>query len=357
MEYLQHLLEQYKTGKASEEERAELLSLLEAQGADLQQVLREAYGNGLATGASLMTSDKAALLLQKMHEQMQPAATGNRAHSRSGRVVWMKRLAWTAAAVLLLTAGAQWWQWSQKTTPPLMAAAANTDTNEVLQIRNTTRQKDTMQLPDGSVAVLHPGSTLSFARHFDTAYRSLYLQGEACFTVIKDTRRPFTVYANGIATTALGTRFSVSTFYNEQVRVRLLEGKVVVQAQEQRLAMHPVYLTPGQECMVNNINGVTLVNTFPLTTHRSGHTVATGNTPVSNGALEFSRAPLTSVFKRLEKEYHVSITYPGITIGRLSFTGTFLPTDSLSVVLTIICKTNDLAFVQKDNQVTITSLP
>jgi len=355
MEYLQYLLQQYHTGKATAEERVQLLSMLEEQGTGLEQQLREEFADGVAEAHPSLPTEKASVILQQMHRRIQTAAAP--AAQATVRRVWMKRLVWTAAAAVLLLIGGKLWWYQAEIAKQSIAEIAQTDSNEVLQLHNSTSHKDTLLLPDGSSAVLYPGSTLSYAKHFHSQYRSLNLQGEACFSVAKDTRRPFTVYAHGIATTALGTRFNVSTEYDGQVRVRLLEGKVVVQEQEQRMAMHPVYLKPGEECWVNRISGTALVKNFGTSGKNSlRNTTGAGLFRHTEG-LEFTREPLANVFKRLEKEYHVSITYPGTNIGRLSFTGTFLPTDSLPVVLTIICKTNDLAFEQKNGRIIITQLP
>lgn len=356
MEYLQQLLQQYNSGKASEAERQELLALLEKQGRTLQQAMHEAFGDGLDTNEPLLPADRAELILQKMHAQIHAAGSG----VVRGTVTRMFRKAMVAVAAvfILLIAGRHWIHNGNKEKTGTIAFAEK-DTTEPLQlIKNNTAKKETLLLPDSSVVELSPGSVLSYAKQFHSLYRSLYLQGEACFNVAKDTKRPFTVYANGIATTALGTRFSVSTFYkDEQVRVRLIEGKVVVRMQENPLAMKPVYLTPGQECMINRIKGEALVQSFGLSAARKTEMVARATPGATASSLNFERESLQNVFKQIEKIYKVSIVYRGVAIGGLSFTGTFLPTDTLPVVLSVICKTNDLAFEQKDNLITITSLP
>lgn len=359
MEYLQQLLHKYHKGKASAAERAELLFLLEQQGADLQHSLEAAFGEGTDKGKDLLLpADRSAAILRNLHEQME--ITGVAPVSELPVKMWsIKWMTGIAAALLLALAGWQWMHAAEK--EEASAIAARQPAAAPLQLlRNGTGQKETLLLPDSSVVVLSPGSVLSFAKQFDSLHRNIYLQGEACFSVVKDAKRPFTVYANGVATTALGTRFSVSTFYsNEQVRVRLMEGKVVVRMQEQQLAMHPVYLSPGQECMMNKRSGEALVQAFQLQTP-AGKTNLPGNNimPAAGiAALEFTREPLVNVFKRVEKLYHVTIAYRGVTLDGLSFTGNFLPSDSLPVVLSIICKTNDLSFEQKEALITITSLP
>jgi ferric-dicitrate binding protein FerR (iron transport regulator) len=361
MEYLQQLLQQYHEGTASPEEQAVLLSLLEANGMELQQALLDAFGDGIDTGLPLLAADRGAVILQKMQQQIRTTHMST-ASPVIARKLWLKAMAWSAAAaVVILLIGTQWLQTGNNKTGEEPAAVAITVPSPVQLQKNSTQQKETILLPDSSTVVLFPGSIISYAKDFAPAHRSIHLQGEACFSVAKDAKRPFTVYANGVATTALGTRFNVSTFYSdERVRVRLIEGKVVVRSQEQALAMQPVYLTPGQECMVNKGNGEALVKAFTPAGATAKRNTTAGNTTIqknNTAALEFSREPLVNVFSRIEKLYHVTIVYPGVTIGRLSFTGTFLPSDSLPVVLSIICKTNDLAFEQKDNLITITLLP
>lgn len=352
MEYLHYLLQQYHKGEATAAERTQLLTLLEEQEEALRQQWLPSFDADEPAAGPVLPAHRAAQLLQNMHNRMQPAAAAVPMQKAIARQVWLRRAVWAAAAVLGVVAGRHW----LVTTPPAKAVlTAQANDNDLLHIQNTTTQNDTLALPDGSVAILYPGSSLFYKKHFDTAYRSINMEGGACFTVAKDSKRPFTVFANGIATTALGTRFSVTAWAQQQVRVRLLEGKVVVQGQNTRMAMRPVYLLPGQECRVNRQNGDVLVKAFTHTARPE--TPATAASTITKGVLEFSREPLAGVFQRLEKQFHVNIVCKGVNTARLSFTGTFLPTDSLPVVLGFICKTNDLTYQQKDSQITITSLP
>lgn len=357
MEYLQQLLQKYHSGNASAAEHAQLLSLLEEQDLSLQEALRAAFGDGVDTGVPLLSENRSAAILMQLHEQIGRTAVIP-AHKPVVKKLLLRMMVSAAAVVVLLIAG---WQWIQLSGRPAVNTIATTQPAAVplKLLRNGTDKKETILLPDSSVAVLYPNSVLSYAPQFDSRHRNIYLQGEGCFTVAKDAKRPFTVYANGVATTALGTRFSVSTFNAEgSVRVRLMEGKVVVRMQEEAIAMTPVFLLPGQECMVGKTGGEAVVKAFTLSspTGKKADPHA-GTASLANATLEFSREPLANVFKRVEKLYHVTIVYPGVSLAGLSFTGNFLPSDSLPVVLSVICKTNDLAFEQKERLITITSLP
>jgi ferric-dicitrate binding protein FerR (iron transport regulator) len=94
---------------------------------------------------------------------------------------------------------------------------------------NPAGQKTTILLEDGSKVLLNAASTLNYPEHFSSAERRLQLQGEAFFEVAKDTHRPFTVVANGIATTALGTSFNIRAYEDEKtISIALATGKVQV---------------------------------------------------------------------------------------------------------------------------------
>jgi transmembrane sensor len=110
----------------------------------------------------------------------------------------------------------------------------------------TTRadEQRTVKLDDGSVVHLDVGSSLAVRmtrteRHVDLA------AGRALFEVSHDAHRPFSVYAGGARTTALGTQFQVQ-LREQQVTVTLAQGSVVVDdVVDGRLAREQ--LAPGQQ--------------------------------------------------------------------------------------------------------------
>ncbi|WP_421995312.1 FecR family protein [Reyranella sp.] len=63
-------------------------------------------------------------------------------------------------------------------------------------------------LDDGSTVLLAPDSAIALG-HGDGSRSVRLLKGEAFFEVTPDPRRPFTVLANGVKTTVLGTSFNV----------------------------------------------------------------------------------------------------------------------------------------------------
>jgi ferric-dicitrate binding protein FerR (iron transport regulator) len=122
---------------------------------------------------------------------------------RWGRRSWLA----SAAAAFALLLGVQW--------SVLRGPVSVEATPGVIQ---------TVELADGSVVRLSPGSTLTFPRRFGNATRDVVLEGEAFFDV-EPGEAPFVVMAGTGRVTVLGTEFSVrQTARSTYVAVR--EGRV-----------------------------------------------------------------------------------------------------------------------------------
>lgn len=112
-----------------------------------------------------------------------------------------------------------------------------------MMIKETTKGlKSTVHLRDGSKVMLNSESKISYPQYFTDSSRVIHLEGEAFFEVAKDKSRPFTVIANGVATTALGTSFNINGRRN-QCKVSLATGKVAVQQVDEQ---ENYFLKPGQ---------------------------------------------------------------------------------------------------------------
>lgn len=90
-------------------------------------------------------------------------------------------------------------------------------------------QRWNITLSDGTYILADAGSRITYPSVF-TDERDLYLEGEAYFHVVHDTKRPFRVHANYAVITVLGTKFNVRAWEdNPCVYVAVLEGKVSLQ--------------------------------------------------------------------------------------------------------------------------------
>ena len=121
---------------------------------------------------------------------------------------------------------------------------------------NTTGKEKKLPLPDGSLIVLADKSEVTYEEPF-TEKRHITLTGKAWFKVAKDTAHPFTVISGDVATTALGTAFSVTAYKStDSITIRLYEGKVVVKAASNTVnnLKKGVFLLPGQEFVYDGEN-------------------------------------------------------------------------------------------------------
>jgi len=89
--------------------------------------------------------------------------------------------------------------------------------------------KSSISLADGTKVILNAGSSLSYEEHRFKEVREVFLEGEAFFEVTHDPDRPFTVNADGVNTTALGTSFNIMAYKGEKQTVSLHTGKVSIE--------------------------------------------------------------------------------------------------------------------------------
>lgn len=126
-------------------------------------------------------------------------------------------------ALLLAPGGEQ----EQSARAPVWTATYTTLTGQTLA----------QALPDGSRITLDTASRATVT--FDEGARRIELErGQALFDVAKDPSRPFVVIAGGPRIVAVGTRFTVRKL-DAELRVGLIEGRVVVTDGTRRASMNP----------------------------------------------------------------------------------------------------------------------
>jgi transmembrane sensor len=100
-----------------------------------------------------------------------------------------------------------------------------------------TAQLRAVTLPDGSIAQLAPDSAIDVDYTAGRRYVHL-LSGAAFFEVERDTTRPFTVFADGVETTVLGTAFDVR-LTDDGAIVAVRRGAVRVESGDAREQLGP----------------------------------------------------------------------------------------------------------------------
>lgn len=117
--------------------------------------------------------------------------------------------------------------------------------------QTSTGEQKRIILPDGTVVILNSNTNVSLGENYNSKDRKMYLKGSAFFKVSNDMSRPFSVISDDFSTTALGTSFYVNADSSHGFSVKLLEGKVKVNAGKTKAT---AYLNPGQELQYSPAN-------------------------------------------------------------------------------------------------------
>jgi Fe2+-dicitrate sensor, membrane component len=147
-------------------------------------------------------------------------------------------------------------------------------------------------LNDGSEVLLHAESKLRFPIKFYGDTRTVFLEGEAYFTIAKDQQHPFIVISQQLNTTAIGTEFNVRAYEKNNVRVTLVDGSVSV---EDMINTNKVILSPGEDvCSINGKLIVSDVDTKSFSYWKEGF-------------FYFDNIPLIDVMVELGRWYNVNV--------------------------------------------------
>ena len=211
---------------------------------------------------------------------------------------------------------------------------------QVKLIATGNKELKEVQLPDGSIVKINNGSSIQFPEKFDENIREVKLNGEAFFSVIKNSH-PFVVVTNNAKVTVLGTKFDVCS-RGDKTEVVVKEGKVKLTQKERN--DNGVYLLKGQasSVMQNFDPGLPEeVNTDYLLGWMSGKLV-------------FDETPLSEIVAELERFYDVPISVENSKLNSYTLTGSFKNRD-VDSVLTMICLTLNLDFEKQQDRYLIKS--
>ncbi|WP_257657795.1 FecR family protein [Parapedobacter lycopersici] len=345
---LQQLIEKFWSGKASEEERHILLDYLHRH-RELRTLMERTYmRNDHSEKQPIIDVPQSDTWLQRIH--VRAGITGQTAQrTRIRPVLWI-----SAAAMLVLSLAVG-------LTLHIVSRPEQIPQEQAMVVpapithQNTGQEAKLISLPDSSVVRLSPNSELTYSSEYGSNARGVRLSGRAIFKVMPNREKPFTVYANGFATTALGTEFIVSTREAGKTMIQLLSGKVVVTSTRSApFVMTATYLKPGDELRIDALEETLSMTHTP--SQGSGNVRGPLKSRVVAETLQFSRTPLVDVFQRLAEARGIRITVQGTRLKGLSFSGAFLPTDSLETMLSIVCTMNDLNYrYEKDDHIVITN--
>ena len=181
-----------------------------------------------------------------------------------------------------------------------------------------------VQLNDGSHVELNSGSSLRFSRRFGQK-RTVFLEGEAYFDVIKEDR-PFIVETFNSSVQVLGTTFNVKAWnQDDNTVVALRSGSVRV---EELGTQEAVTLVPGQTVRVD-------INDMALS--EPDEALVSSSLAWRSGDFSFSEERLITILHDIERRFNMTITLADESIGSKRTKYSRKNPESAEVVIEELC--------------------
>lgn len=232
---------------------------------------------------------------------------------------WLINVRTVAAAIVFLitvTASVYW--------------TLNNQSKHLITQHASSKQMQTIALPDGSTVLLNAGSSLTYPEQFNGKNREVSLIGEGFFNVTKNPDKPFIVLSGDLSITVLGTSFNVRAYQQtQQNEVTVKTGRVQVFAGE-GADTDVVIITPNQQAQYNTVK-----RKLTKSAVNSDQYLAW-----TKGIIFLDETPLSEVALILERWYDVRITFSNSTLGGCRISGKYKREELVNIL-------ESLKFMQK----------
>jgi transmembrane sensor len=226
-----------------------------------------------------------------------------RDHRQARRKVSSKRAATVLSLLLVMSVSPLFWSW------------LNTQ-----NYHTAKGEHSSIELSDGSQIELNTDTEVS-VQYTDKGRNVKLHHGEALFTVIHNTEKPFTVTAANGVIKDIGTRFNVYQ-QTAKVSVTVLEGEVSITTTNNAT---PFPIKPNQQLSYDTNGQLTPITAVDIRT----------TTAWQNKQLIFKAQPLSVVIEQLARYHNVSLQIADPHLQTLKVSGIF-PSDDLHVALNTI---------------------
>ena len=213
--------------------------------------------------------------------------------------------------------------------------------NEMIEVSVAYGEQKRLILPDSSEVWLNAGSSILYPETFAKDKRQVILNGEAYFSVKKDTASPFIVETSQLSVKVLGTRFNVKAYPNdEKITTTLTSGKVEVSVRSQP----PHILKPDEQLTYDKKSSD--IHISVIDTNDTNCWMA--------GKLVFTNASAGEIFRTLERHYNTTIDNTAIIPASKRYTVKFLKDESLNEILNILKDIIGFDYQQYEKKIVLT---
>ena len=296
-------LARYLTGESSPDETREIEARLSAQPADRELLVAlDTLTKRMA--ASIPTSlDVEAALSRVKSRRDEPVV---RSIDSARKVRWMVPFPAIAAVGLLAIGIAGYLAMRGNKPAPVQQAAAPS----AQMVATGVGAIDSLRLPDGTIAVIGPMSSIKLASGYGTDRREVEVHGDVYLEVVHDASKPFTAFAEGAKIQDIGTKFAIRTDAVRGVVVSVTEGSVSLQGANAGRGP-AVILKPGERGVLPP----------------DGRAAMERGTPEDlawmRRQLVFREAPLTEVAASLHRWYGIQLSVRDPLLASRHLTATF----------------------------------
>jgi len=261
----------------------------------------------------------------KVREKINLRNTGRKARFVS---LQRKSLKYAAAVLLLLASASASYFLAKRSNHELI----------LTEYFSSIGDKGTVILPDGSRVMTNSTTLLVYPDAFASDVRTVYLVGEANFSVQKDPKRPFIVKTDQLDITALGTQFNVKSYPDDPfVNTTLIEGSIQVKSKNKPDVR---VLTPGEQLVYDKETRNIQVSVVDLE----------DVTAWQRDELVFKSIEIKDILRMLERKYEITFQYKSGTLNNDKYNFRFkenAPLDEIMDIIQTVANTFDYTIKDK----------
>jgi len=187
-----------------------------------------------------------------------------------------------------------------------------------------------LRLVDGSLVIVNSESKLRYPVSFNGDNREVFLSGEACFEVTRDSLKPFVVRAEQAAVQVLGTLFNMSAYTDEDnMEVTLVKGSVqVVTGEERKL------LRPNEQWLLDYQTRQQIIRDVDARSYIAW----------TSGLFRFDAMPLEQLMLKLSRWFDICYEFGDDSLKEVRYSGGFRKYDNVSDILGMIGEITNVSF-------------
>ncbi len=184
-------------------------------------------------------------------------------------------------------------------------------------------QRLNLTLPDGTNVWLNAKTTIQYPISFNSDQRLITIDGQAYFDVAKNEKVPFIVKSPKGTVHALGTKFDVLDYSDDdEFETMLMEGSVKVDLMND--LNQSIILSPDNKSFLEN-GKLESIKIYDQSEYAW-----------KEGLISFRNEPFKEIMQTFERTYDIKIIIENVRIRDISYTGKFRIIDGVEYALRVL---------------------